>query len=282
MVSLEDDFSDIISKARRGLGFSMNDLARMSGLRPKQIESLETAQRSPSKSEAWELADSLELDADKLSQIAQHAWGPAPCPEQLTPAVIQLNGSIHGYEVHGYICYDPNSLEAALIDTAYDPTLALDAITRYGLTLSKVLLTHCHYDHAGGLETLRQSTGAKVVLHSKELPLFQQHSRTAPDQFIEDGEIVSFGHMSFIAHSTPGHTPGGMSYQVGSTVFVGDTLFAGSTGRSMSPEGYRMLLTSLREKILSLPAETRLFPGHGPATTVGEEQSHNPFFKMDS
>ena len=110
------------------------------------------------------------------------------------------------------------------------------------------------------------------------MPLFSSQSRQKPDGFLEEGQELSIGKTRLKALATPGHTPGGVTYVSEGLCFVGDALFAGSTGRSMSPQGYQTLLASLRQKVLSLPEDTVILPGHGPTTTVGEEKRHNPFF----
>jgi hydroxyacylglutathione hydrolase len=275
---LEDDFCDIIKKARSGLGLSIEAAAKASGLSQTSIRSLETGERNPDGNETKSLAKALRLDGAKLLQIATGVWQPKPPPEQTSPSVISLNGDYHGYEVHGYLCFDPGTREAVLIDTAFEPAVPLAAIDKHRLTLRMILLTHGHGDHMGGLDELRAATGARVGVSGDEMVLYEKHTRQSPDLLIGRGGTIPVGPLQFNVLSTPGHTPGGITYQCGPAAFTGDALFAGSTGRSMSPEGYGTLLTAIRDRILTLPPGTRLFPGHGPATTVGEERSHNPFF----
>ncbi len=278
MAVLEDDVCDILQKARSGHGWSMAELVSRSGLSAADLEAFERGRRAPTAAELRALSIALALDAERLQAIAAGAWRPQPHPERLMPPVIPLTGSYGGYPVHGYLCFDPGSRAAALIDTAYQPELALAALERHGLKLDQILLTHGHADHLGGLDRLRAETGARVNLHPLERGLYQQHIRREPERWVEDGAEIAVGALRFTVLATPGHTPGGVSYQVGSGLFVGDALFAGSTGRSMSPAGYRMLLDGLRARVLTLREETRIYPGHGPATTVGEERAHNPFF----
>jgi hydroxyacylglutathione hydrolase len=276
--SLEDDFCDILKKARSGLGLSVEAAAKASGLTQSAIRGLETGERNPEEIETQSLAMALHLDAAKLRQIAAGAWRPKPSPEEISPSVIRLNGDYHGYEVHGYLCFDPGTREAVLIDTAFEPAVPLAAIDKHRLSLRMILLTHGHGDHMGGLDELRKATGARVGVSGDEMALYEKHARRSPDLLIGRGGTLPVGPLRFNVLSTPGHTPGGITYQCGAVAFTGDALFAGSTGRSMSPEGYGTLLSTLRDKVLTLPPATRLYPGHGPATTVGEERAHNPFF----
>lgn len=276
--NLEDNFSDIIQKARTGLGRSVEAVAKAAGLSPSAVRVLESGERPPDENEAMAIAKALELDGAKLYPIATGAWQPKAPPERTAPSVICLNGSYRGYEVHGYLCFDPDSREAVLIDTAYEPEKPLAALKEHNLTLRMILLTHGHGDHMGGLDELRKTTGARVAVSGEGMALYEKHTRQSPDLLIGRSGTIPVGPLRFNVLSTPGHTPGGITYHSGSVAFTGDALFAGSTGRSMSPEGYATLLSSIREKILTLPAGTRLFPGHGPSTTVGEERAHNPFF----
>ena len=289
-IPLEDHVGDILQKARAGRGLSLANLAVAVGIREAELRQIEDLNRQPSCDELHRLADSLELSTEKLSVIAEGAWSPREPPPELEAQVLCIRGSIGGYPVNGYILYDRESRTAACADTAFAPDKMLQALHANHLDLKYILLTHCHRDHMGGVERLKDQTGASVLLHRNELPLFRSQSRTNPDGFVDEETRLALGALQIGILDTPGHTPGGATYIVQTPntsnlnpgfrplCFVGDALFAGSTGRSMSPQGYRSLLASLSQKVLSLPDETLIFPGHGPLTTVGEEKRHNPFF----
>lgn len=282
-MALEDHLGDILQKARAGRGLSLSRLARASGLEESAIRRIEDLERSPSAGELKRLGGALGLDAEKLAAIAEGSWEPERPPADLKEQVLHIRGSIGGYPVNGYILYEARDRRAAAVDTAYDAEAMLEALSAHGLSLQYVLLTHCHRDHMGGVEALKRRTGAAVLLHANELPLFRSQSRLNPDGFVNEQTPLALGKTRIQVRSTPGHTPGGVTYIADAEAarplcFPGDALFAGSTGRSMSPAGYESLLASLADKVLSLPDETRIFPGHGPPTTVGEERRHNPFF----
>ena len=276
-MELEDEFCDIIAKARFGKGLSLEVLTEKTGLSPNVISSVEDGSSKPTEDQIKKLAQALNLEPQRLLMIAKGQYLPKQVSEKILQHVIPLPGNIGGYRVWGYLLYDPASREAALFDTAYNPKLPLDAIAKNDLRLCFIFLTHCHYDHMGGCEKIREAMGAAVICHERELPLYRKGETKEPERLIKEGDEIRLGRWTIRTLSTPGHTPGGVTYLTDGMAFVGDALFAGSTGRSMSPAGYRTLISSLREKVLSLEPDTVLFPGHGPATTVGEEREHNPF-----
>ncbi|OLB56924.1 MAG: MBL fold metallo-hydrolase [Nitrospirae bacterium] len=277
-MSLEDDFCDIVKKARMGQGLTVADLARTTGLPAGDVTVLERGGRLPTKAEVHAIAAALQLRAEPLTQIALDGWGPAPTPSSVS-CVDTVLGDIGGYAVKGYVVHDAG--EAIFIDTAYNADAMLEVLERRHLRLTAVCLTHGHADHAGGLDVMLQHWRVPVYLGEADKPLLgwrpPKEAFTQPD----DGRVIQVGGLSVRCMATPGHTPGGICYRVEQGTqqicFVGDTLFAGSIGRANPFSLYPAHLDSVRRRVLTLPARTVLFPGHGPATTVSEELSHNPF-----
>jgi len=193
--------------------------------------------------------------------------------------------------VNAYLVEHTATRKAVVIDPGDDGEAILGEILGLGLTVEKILLTHGHFDHVGAVGLLRERTGAPVHIHPADVDRMTGASRQgmifglsvsdppAPDVLVEEGNTVLFEGQEFLVAHTPGHTPGCVSYIVGKMAFVGDLVFAGSIGRTDLPGGdHRQLIESVRTKIFTLPDETVLYPGHGPATTVGEEKRSNPFF----
>ncbi len=277
---LEDTFSDIIGKARFGKGWSTEDLSRKAALSEKRIEALEGG-ASPSDEEIKSLSAALSLDARKLTAIARSAWEPR---SQAPISMIRwIDGRIGTYPVNGYLFVDPAKGEGALFDTGYSPDRVVEQIKKEKIRLVALCITHTHADHVGGADRIHAATGAPIYLHPDE---FSGAGR--PPQgttFLKEDSEIPVGQFRIRHRRSPGHTPGGTTFVIDRTdrldapvAFVGDALFAGSLGRAQSASTYPLLLRSVREAILTLPRETHLFPGHGPATTVEEEQHHNPFF----
>jgi glyoxylase-like metal-dependent hydrolase (beta-lactamase superfamily II) len=276
---LEDDFSDIVKKARMGLGRSVETVAQSSGVKIDHLLTLERGSRTPTTDETHAIAKTLGLRSAALADIASGKWTPLSPPPQTTACVETILGSIGGYEVKGYIVHD--SGEAILIDTAYNPAAMIRYLTANHLRLTAVCLTHGHSDHADGMEQLLDHHSAPVYLGAADESLL---SWTPPRAHLNEphhGGTISVGRLQIRFMTTPGHTPGGTCYRLtGGAVpmcFVGDTLFAGSIGRSNPSALYSTHLESVRAHVLALSSDTVLFPGHGPATTVHEEISHNPF-----
>jgi glyoxylase-like metal-dependent hydrolase (beta-lactamase superfamily II) len=274
---LEDDFSDILKKARTGQGLSVGDVARMTGLPGGDITALERGDQPRDRMEVRALAKALGLRAGPLEQIAIEKW--EPVAQQMPPWVERVQGSINGYGVQGYILHDEG--EALLVDTAYNAPAMLDVLRRQGLSLIGICLTHGHADHADGIDQILKYREVAVYLGPEDISLLSWRPRTDVLVAPIDGFSISVGRRTVRCVLTPGHTPGGICYCVEDprlpVCFVGDTLFAGSIGRSNPRELYSAHLTAVRSRVLTLSPDYRLFPGHGPATTVEEELDHNPF-----
>lgn len=275
---LEDDFSDIIKKARMGLAMPVGDLARISGLFAADITALERAARTPTAEEIRTLASALKLRPAPLDQIALEGWMPAPVPGTFK-SVKTVNGSVGGYAVKGYLLHDAG--DVILIDTAYNAPAMIEQVGRHQLRLKAVCLTHGHSDHADGLEQILARWNVPVYLGAEDESLLSWRPSSglvSP----EDGTAITVGQLTVTCLRTPGHTPGGICYQVEGAghplCFVGDTLFAGSIGRANPFPLYPTHLDSVRRRVLGLSPDHVLLPGHGPATTVREELEHNPFY----
>jgi hydroxyacylglutathione hydrolase len=200
------------------------------------------------------------------------------------------------------IIADPVTREAMVVDPGDEVTRILDLVGRHKLTVNVIVSTHAHIDHVGGLSKLHQYTGAPVLMHRDDLPLYQAMDMQASflgvhppeltdiDQLLKEGDVLRWG--SFEAHvlHTPGHTPGSVSLYLphdagkiaapAPQLFSGDTLFAGSIGRTDLWGGsIDQIMNSLRTKLMGLPDATIVHPGHGPATTIGKERELNPFLQ---
>jgi len=275
---LEDDFSDIIKKARTGLKLSVGDVARLTGLPGADITALERGDQLRDRAELRAIANALGLRLEALEAIVLEKWLPRPLP--LMSGIETVHGEISGYAVKGYVVHDAG--EAVLVDTAYNAEMMIEILEARRLRLIAVCLTHGHADHAEGIQQIVHRWPVPVYLGSDDLSLLhwkpsEQHL-VSPDH----GGTIRVGRMEVRCLGTPGHTAGGICYRVempwGPVSFVGDTLFAGSIGRSNPAQLYHMHLDSVRRHVLSLPADCLLLPGHGPGTTVREELEYNPFY----
>ncbi|HEX6726130.1 MAG TPA: MBL fold metallo-hydrolase [Nitrospira sp.] len=274
---LEDDFSDILKKARTGRGLAVGDVARMTGLPGGDIIALERGDQPRDRAEVRALAQALGLRAGPLEQIAVDKW--EPVAQHMPPWVDMVQGSINGYGVQGYVLHDEG--EALLVDTAYNAPAMLDRLRRLGVRLVGICLTHGHADHADGIERILGYREVPVYLGPEDMNLLSWRPRTDLLVVPTDGLSISVGRRTVHCLTTPGHTAGGICYGLDDAqlplCFVGDTLFAGSIGRSNPKELYSAHISSVCNRVLTLSPDYRLLPGHGPATTVEEELDHNPF-----
>ena len=184
--------------------------------------------------------------------------------------------------------------QAMVVDPGDNIPEILSRLQRHGLTLSQIVVTHAHIDHVGGAAQLRKATGAPVLMNQQDLALLGMMEMQAnwigvptpevapPDASAEDGLAVGLAALPAEVLHTPGHTPGSICllFPAQHLLLAGDTLFAGSIGRTDLPGGDgHQILQSLRDRLLVLPDATRVIPGHGPETSIGEERQSNPFLQ---
>ena len=187
---------------------------------------------------------------------------------------------------------DPESREAVIVDPGGNPEQLLDEVRRLGLTVVRILHTHAHFDHFLASGDIRKATQAPLCLHPDDERLWKMLDVQCqafgvpslpvpePDCWIQDGEALSFGSVFGQALHTPGHTPGSLSFHFAGQhlLLSGDTLFRGGIGRTDLWGGdARAIQSSIRERLFTLDSDTRVIPGHGPATQIGLEREYNPF-----
>ena len=204
--------------------------------------------------------------------------------KSLAVGPIQANCFIVGCET---------TLAGAVIDPGDDPDRIMAVVQKANLRIDHIINTHGHFDHVGGNRRLKEATGAALLIHSLDAPMLPQLDRMAgafgpnaenspaPDRILEDGDTIEIGDLRLAVLHTPGHTPGGISLHTNGCVFVGDTLFQGSIGRTDFPGGnFDTLIASIRKKLFALDDQTTVYTGHGPETTIGVEKRYNPFARI--
>lgn len=272
-IRIEDDFEDVLMKAATGLGLGKQALAVQAGLPISAVAAL--LQGEVNEASLRAVAPVLSLDADALVSMANRAWQPEP---------IECEGlrcyntpfPVEGYEemtVNSYLVWHPQTKVAVAFDTGANVDALLADVKALGLELHALVLTHTHRDHIAAYDALVAAIDGGTAFAPKLEPYGEA-------DLLEHGDWLEFDGLEVQARQTNGHSAGGMTYVVeglGQPIaIVGDSLFCLSQGGA--PEHYAQALENNREQILSLPENTILCPGHGPMTTVANEQAHNPFF----
>jgi hydroxyacylglutathione hydrolase len=176
-----------------------------------------------------------------------------------------------------------------IIDPGADAREILRVVDELGLKIKVIALTHSHMDHVGALREVKEATGAEIAIHTDEAKFLQRQPQRgmfnpfsqpipSPDRLVKEGDTIDIGNLHFRVLHTPGHTPGGMCLLEEGIVFCGDTLFNFGIGRADFPgASYDQEIESIRTKLMTLPDDTVVCPGHGPDTKIGVERGFNPF-----
>lgn len=192
-------------------------------------------------------------------------------------------------QVNCFIAYDEDSHDAIVVDPGDEAEKIISLIEDRKLKVSRIVCTHGHFDHVGAVKRLRERTGAAVMLHKGDLDIYMRADKQgglwgfhieqppAPDMFLAEGDEVAVGRFRLKALHTPGHSPGGTCLYGEGVILTGDTIFAGSVGRTDFPGGSLTELKKSFARIIALPPETGIFSGHGPLTTVKNEKDSNFF-----
>jgi hydroxyacylglutathione hydrolase len=267
-IPLEDNVSDIVGKAQRGLGISDSQLAERASVSTDAVRKIRGGDLSGDAIER--VAPILKLSAPALRKLAAGEWEPETIGD--IDGLAMFNTTYGDMTVNAYLGWDPATREAVAFDTGANCGAMLKRIEDEKVEVKLILLTHAHPDHVADLARLRKATGAPIYISEREP---EEGAEAIPE-----GKHFKVGSLAIETRLTSGHSPGGMTYVLTGLerpiAIVGDSLFAGSMGGGNV--SYQDALRNNREKILTLPDETIVCPGHGPLTTVGKEKRDNPFF----
>lgn len=269
MIPIEDLFEDIIAKAMRGRGISEQTLAHLTG-QPGDVLARLCRGELCDEAVLGKVARALQLDADALLLAASKAWHPRPVS---LPGLAQFNTPYRAMRVNAYLIWDPVSKQGACFDTGTDCRPMIEKARAEGITIGGLFITHTHNDHIADLARLKELAG-NPPCHSNAAEPWPSTTT------FRAGALFSIGSLQVETRTTSGHSAGGTTYVISGlarpVAVVGDALFAGSMGGGMV--SFQDAWENNLYKILSLPDDTVICPGHGPLTSVGEEKRHNPFF----
>ena len=271
-IPLEDNFTDVIGKAQRGLHISDEELATRAEVKHADLLALKAGR--PLTPVLRRVARHLRLGPDALETLAARKWYPA---QPAFPTGFAAFNTPFGPDlsVNSYLIWDPRARLAAAFDTGTDCGALLDTVHAEKLELRYLFLTHTHEDHVADLAKLA-ATGAEVWLSERE----PAPPGDTPLHTFDKNVYFHLGSLAIKPLATPGHSPGQTTYFVTGLswplAIVGDSLFASSMGGS--EEHYKDQLENNRTQLFTLPRDTVLACGHGPLTTLAQEKQHNPFF----
>jgi len=198
-------------------------------------------------------------------------------------------------QTNSYIVFDKYSNKGVVIDAGGEPRKIMDRIREREIEIEGIYATHCHFDHILAVRELKEALGCKFYVHRADEEVLKRSVEDVelylgvssfdppkPDGYIDDGDEIRIGRNILKVLHTPGHTPGSVSYVFDGGVFTGDTLFAGSIGRTdMFGGDIELLVKSVVEKLFKLPDQYAIYPGHGPTSTIGIEKKFNPYVGVD-
>lgn len=187
------------------------------------------------------------------------------------------------YGANCYVICDEETMEAVILDPGGDSDYLINQIDKIGAKVKYILLTHGHVDHVGGVVDIKKKYNVPFYIHKADEEMIMMGADVfgdlpVADGYIKEGDVIAFGNLKAKCIHTPGHTPGGVCFQIGDKVFTGDTLFQGSIGRTDFAGGsYEEIISSIVNKILPLGDNVEVYPGHGPKSSVIFEKARNPF-----
>lgn len=199
--------------------------------------------------------------------------------------------SVGSYGANCYLIGCEQTKEGAVIDPGDEGHRIVAKAKELGLNIKSIILTHGHIDHISAVDEVKKATGAKILIHQDEAQMLVDGNKnlsnylgntrgySPADVLLKDGDLFKVGNLEVKALHTPGHTQGGICLDIEGIIISGDTLFEDSIGRSDFPGGsHKVLINSIKTKLLPYPDETKVYPGHGPSTSIGYERVNNPFF----
>jgi hydroxyacylglutathione hydrolase len=267
-IPLEDNFTDVIGKAQRGLQINDQELAAQANVSVAEIARVKEGDAN--EGVLRKVAPVLNLAPDALVELAKKSWYPS-VPKDI-PGLACFNTAWSDMTVNSYLVWDPKTAQGVCFDTGADSSdMAKFAVSKQ-IRIQLILLTHTHPDHIADLERLKGATQAAAFVCKLEA--------IEGAETFEAGKKFAVGNLQIETRQTKGHSRGGITYVVSGLpnriAVVGDAMFASSMGGG--GVSYADALATNRQNILTLPDDTILCPGHGPLTTVGQEKVHNPFF----